>query len=118
MVLRSLLRDGFHGWVACPTSTLPPAREPAAFEPKHEAVVLFRARHSGVTVLSRREICMSAQMRTDNACASFCKPYAGLRPDTRFEACSTRDSPQSLCCRGGTCSPQWVPPPFVNSARA
>ena len=66
----------------------------------------------------RREFCVSAQMRTKSTCASFCRPYAEYRPNTRFVACSARDSPQSLRCRGGTCSPQWVPPPFVKRRRS
>ena len=80
--------------------------------------LLFRAAVRAVTVPLRREICVSAQMRTKNACASFFTRYSENRPNTRFEACSARDSPQSLRCRGGTCSPQWVPPPFVKGRRS
>src|SRR5215207_9388388 len=50
-------------------------------------------------------------MGTKSTCAWILRPYTEYRPDTRFVACSACDSPQSLRCRGGTCSPQWVPPP-------
>src|SRR5215203_3477514 len=116
MVLPSLLRDCVHRLGRLPHQH-PTARSCSA---RNGSVtlrpLLFRALVGAVTVRLRRENCVSAQMRTKNTCASFCKPYAEYRPNTRFEACSARDSPQSLRCRGGTCSPQWVPPPFVNSS--